>query len=57
MRADVNVFDLERVGERQPEIVHDFPGGAPGRSTVGSSRWSETVTLNWRCLWRSEKDL
>jgi N-acyl-D-aspartate/D-glutamate deacylase len=29
MRADVNVFDPERVGECQPEIVHDFPGGAP----------------------------
>lgn len=29
MRADVNVIDLSRIGERQPEIVHDFPGGAP----------------------------
>ena len=28
-RADVNVFDLEQVAERQPELVHDFPGGAP----------------------------
>jgi N-acyl-D-aspartate/D-glutamate deacylase len=27
-RADVNVFDAGRIGERQPEIVHDFPGGA-----------------------------
>ena len=29
MRADINVFDLEMVAELQPEIVHDFPGGAP----------------------------
>jgi N-acyl-D-aspartate/D-glutamate deacylase len=29
MRADVNVFDPERVAECQPELVHDFPGGAP----------------------------
>jgi N-acyl-D-aspartate/D-glutamate deacylase len=29
MRADVNVFDTNAVGERQPVIVHDFPGGAP----------------------------
>ena len=29
MRADINVFDFERVAERQPELVHDFPGGAP----------------------------
>ncbi len=29
MRADVNVFDYDRVTELQPELVHDFPGGAP----------------------------
>ncbi|XOV86571.1 MAG: amidohydrolase family protein [Pseudomonadota bacterium] len=29
MRADVNVFDVNTVGEKQPELVHDFPGGAP----------------------------
>jgi N-acyl-D-aspartate/D-glutamate deacylase len=28
MRADVNVFDADTVGELQPELVHDFPGGA-----------------------------
>jgi N-acyl-D-aspartate/D-glutamate deacylase len=29
MRADVNVLDPAKVAERQPELVHDFPGGAP----------------------------
>ncbi len=29
MRADVNVFDADKVSEQQPELVHDFPGGAP----------------------------
>jgi N-acyl-D-aspartate/D-glutamate deacylase len=29
MRADVNVLDADKVAERQPELVHDFPGGAP----------------------------
>jgi N-acyl-D-aspartate/D-glutamate deacylase len=29
MRADINVFDADAVAELQPEIVHDFPGGAP----------------------------
>ena len=29
MRADVNVLDPSKVAERQPELVHDFPGGAP----------------------------
>ena len=28
MKADINVIDLDRVGERMPEFVHDFPGGA-----------------------------
>lgn len=29
MRADINVFDADKVSEQQPELVHDFPGGAP----------------------------
>ncbi len=29
MRADVNIFNLDEVNECQPELVHDFPGGAP----------------------------
>ena len=28
-KADVNVFDADRVTELQPELVHDFPGDAP----------------------------
>ena len=28
-KADVNVIDVERVAERQPQLVHDFPNGAP----------------------------
>lgn len=28
MKADLNVVDLDRVAERMPEFVHDFPGGA-----------------------------
>ena len=29
LKADVNVFDPDKVAERQPVLVHDFPGGAP----------------------------
>ena len=29
MKADINVIDVARVRERQPKLVHDFPGGAP----------------------------
>ncbi|NKB97154.1 MAG: amidohydrolase family protein [Pseudomonadales bacterium] len=28
-RADINVVDLANVCERHPELVHDFPNGAP----------------------------
>ena len=28
MRADVNVFDADKVAEHHPEMVHDLPGGA-----------------------------
>ncbi|MYE10305.1 MAG: amidohydrolase family protein [Gammaproteobacteria bacterium] len=28
-RADLNVFDIDAVEERMPQIVHDFPFGAP----------------------------
>ncbi len=28
-KADVNVIDVDRVAERQPQLVHDFPHGAP----------------------------
>lgn len=28
-RADINVIDFDQVSELQPEIVNDFPGGAP----------------------------
>jgi N-acyl-D-aspartate/D-glutamate deacylase len=28
-RADVNVIDMDRLTQLQPEIVHNFPGGAP----------------------------
>lgn len=28
-RADINVIDMARLEERMPEIVHDFPFGAP----------------------------
>ena len=29
MKADVNIFDADQIAELQPELVHDFPGGAP----------------------------
>lgn len=41
-RADVNVIDLANVGEKMPEIVYDFPGGAP-RLTQGATGYKATL--------------
>ena len=41
-RADVNVIDLDRLPERHPEIVHDFPHGAP-RFIQRASGYAATV--------------
>ncbi len=41
-RADINVFDPARVGERQPELVNDFPGGA-GRFIQKSTGYKATL--------------
>jgi N-acyl-D-aspartate/D-glutamate deacylase len=42
MRADVNVFDADKVAELQPELVHDFPGGA-ARYTQRSTGYKATI--------------
>ncbi len=41
-KADINVFDKDKVDELQPEIVNDFPGGAP-RYVQGSKGYKATV--------------
>jgi N-acyl-D-aspartate/D-glutamate deacylase len=46
MRADVNVFDAARVAELQPELVHDFPGGAP--RYIQRARGYKTTIVNGR---------
>jgi N-acyl-D-aspartate/D-glutamate deacylase len=46
MRADVNVLDPAAVAERQPEIVHDFPGGAP--RFIQRSRGYRATIVNGR---------
>lgn len=28
-RADINVIDMDRIAERQPQMLYEFPGGAP----------------------------
>ena len=50
MKADINIFDSDTVAELQPEIVHDFPGGAP-RYIQGSKGYKATIVngkINFR---------
>ena len=44
MKADVNVFDPDEVAECQPELVHDFPGGAP--RFIQRSKGYKTTIVN-----------
>src|SRR5438045_3068222 len=48
MRADVNVFDAGQVSELQPELVHDFPGGAP-RFIQRSTGYKPSSTARLTC--------
>lgn len=41
-KADLNIIDLNRVSERMPEFVHDFPGGA-GRFVQRGRGYRATV--------------
>ncbi|MDA0791587.1 MAG: amidohydrolase family protein [Proteobacteria bacterium] len=41
-RADINVIDYEKVGQYQPEYVHDFPNGA-GRYTQPGCGFRATI--------------
>ena len=42
LRADINVIDLDRVSEKMPEFVHDFPGGA-GRFVQRAQGYLATI--------------
>ncbi|MYE23069.1 MAG: amidohydrolase family protein [Gammaproteobacteria bacterium] len=44
MRADINVFNPAEVAELQPELVHDFPGGAP--RYIQRSKGYKTTLVN-----------
>ena len=41
-RADLNVIDLDNLGEHTPEFVRDFPGGA-GRFVQRATGFAATI--------------
>jgi N-acyl-D-aspartate/D-glutamate deacylase len=53
-RADVNVIDPDRVAERMPEFVHDFPGGA-GRFIQRA--WGYRATICNGCILLEDDEL
>ncbi len=52
-RADVNVIDLEKVAERQPQLVHDFPGGAP--RLIQKARGYKATVCNGHVILRDDE--
>ncbi len=52
-RADINVFDFDRVTQLQPEIVHDFPGGAP--HFTQRARGYKAILVNGRINVRDDR--
>jgi len=52
-RADINVIDLEGLGERMPRIVNDFPGGAP-RFVQGARGYRATL-CNGKVILRDDR--
>ena len=49
MKADLNVIDLENLGERMPEFAHDFPGGA-GRYVQKAKSYKATISNGLKVL-------
>jgi N-acyl-D-aspartate/D-glutamate deacylase len=49
MKADLNVIDLENLGERMPEFAHDFPGGA-GRYVQKAKGYKATICNGLKVL-------
>lgn len=52
-RADINVIDMDRLAERQPELVHDFPGGAP--RFIQKARGYDATICNGQVLLRNDE--
>ncbi len=52
-RADVNVIDFANVSERQPELVNDFPGGAP-RFIQRARGYKATLVTGRVNVWNDE---
>ena len=53
MKADVNIIDLDGLGECMPEMVHDFPGGAP--RFMQRARGYRATLCNGRVILRDDE--
>lgn len=52
-RADLNVINIDRLAERQPELVHDFPGGAP--RFIQKAQGYDATICNGQVLLRNDE--
>lgn len=53
MKADINIVDIDNLAERMPEIVHDFPGGAP--RFIQKARGYKATVCNGQVILRDDE--
>jgi N-acyl-D-amino-acid deacylase len=51
--ADINILDIDKLGERMPELVNDFPGGA--RRFIQRAQGYETTICNGEIILSSDE--
>ena len=51
--ADMNILDIDKLGERMPELVNDFPGGAP--RFIQKAQGYETTICNGEIILSSDE--
>ena len=52
-KADINVINMGALAERQPELVHDFPGGAP--RFIQKAKGYDATLCNGRVILRDDQ--
>ena len=51
--ADVNILDIDKLGERMPELVNDFPGGA--KRFIQKAEGYEATICNGEVILRNDE--
>jgi len=51
--ADINILDIDKLGERMPELVNDFPGGA--KRFIQKAKGYEATICNGEVILRNDE--